>query len=139
MSLGRKFSSACQSLLLQCASARQRDRQTERQNDTVGKGEQGSGLTTCAVPCHCVPTLRPPLGHPPVPHPCHSRSSAVPVAWPLLTALLSPWHSQLSCATGTPLPPGQLPTPFTCYTGLIGLKEIAGSLIMKPIEWHISA
>lgn len=31
------------------------------------------------------------------------------------------------------------PGSFHFLLGLIGLKEIAGSLIMKPIEWHISA
>lgn len=44
------------------------------------------------------------------------------------------------CKTaGAPLPAGQPPAPYTCYTGLIGLTEIAGSLIMEPIEQHISA
>lgn len=67
----------------------------ERQNDTVGKSEQGSGLTACAVPCqtlcpHTPATIGAPHSASPVPQQefCRPRGmataacSAVPMAQP---------------------------------------------------------
>lgn len=61
--------------------------------------------------------------------------STCPMAQPAQPSPAQPCQS----AAGAPVPAGQLPARFTCYTGLIGLKEIAGSLITEPIERHISA
>lgn len=68
MSMGRKFSSACQSLLLNCASARQRDRRTEGCRE---EGRAGQRADRACHPSarHCVPTLQSPPGHPKVLHP----------------------------------------------------------------------
>lgn len=64
-----------------------------------------------------------------------TASSAGPMAQP---AAAQPGTAVPARCGSTPAH-GQLPARFTCYTGLIGLKEIAGSLIMEPIEQHFSA